>query len=100
VAAALAAVVALGGGCSTVGYYAQSVGGHLDLLQRARPIDHWLADPATPAALKERLQVAQQARAISPSPSWPCPTTPATPVMPTWAAARWCGTWWPRRRCR
>jgi predicted aminopeptidase len=60
-AAALAAVC-LGSGCSTVGYYAQSVGGHLDLLQRARPIDGWLADPATPAALKARLQVAQQAR--------------------------------------
>ena len=61
VAAALAAVC-LGSGCSTVGYYAQSVGGHLDLLQRVRPIDHWLADPATPPALKARLQVAQQAR--------------------------------------
>ena len=61
VAAALAAVC-LGSGCSSVGYYAQSVGGHLDLLQRARPIDDWLADPATPTALKARLQVAQQAR--------------------------------------
>jgi predicted aminopeptidase len=61
VVAALAAVC-LGSGCSTVGYYAQSVGGHLDLLQRARPIDGWLADPATSTALKARLQVAQQAR--------------------------------------
>ncbi|MES2719063.1 MAG: aminopeptidase [Pseudomonadota bacterium] len=61
VAAALAAVC-LGSGCSTVGYYAQSVGGHLDLMQRARPIGDWLADPATPQALKARLQVAQQAR--------------------------------------
>lgn len=61
VVAALAAVC-LGSGCSTAGYYAQSVGGHLDLLQRARPIGDWLADPATPAALKARLQVAQQAR--------------------------------------
>ena len=61
VCAALAAVC-LGSGCSTVGYYAQSVGGHLDLLQRTRPIADWLADPATPPALKARLQVAQQAR--------------------------------------
>ena len=60
-AAALAALC-LGTGCSSVGYYAQSVGGHLDILQRARPIGDWLADPATPPALKERLQVAQQAR--------------------------------------
>lgn len=61
VAAALAAVC-LVSGCSTAGYYAQSVGGHLDLLQRTRPIAAWLADPATPAALKARLQVAQHAR--------------------------------------
>ena len=32
-----------------VGYYAQSVGGHLDLVARARPVDDWLADAATPA---------------------------------------------------
>ncbi len=61
VAAALAAVC-LGSGCGTVGYYAQSVGGHIDLLQRAKPIDQWLAEPAASAALKSRLQVAQQAR--------------------------------------
>lgn len=60
-AAALAALC-LGTGCSSVGYYAQSVGGHLDLLQRARPVADWLADPATPPALKARLAVAQQAR--------------------------------------
>jgi predicted aminopeptidase len=61
VAAALAALC-LGSGCSSVGYYAQSVGGHLDVMRRARPIADWLADPATPPALAARLQVAQQAR--------------------------------------
>jgi len=60
-AAALGALC-LGTGCSSVGYYAQSVGGHLDLLQRTRPVADWLADPATPPALKARLAVAQQAR--------------------------------------
>ena len=60
-AAALAALC-LGSGCSSVGYYAQSVGGHLDVVRRARPIADWLADPATPPALAARLQVAQQAR--------------------------------------
>lgn len=60
-AAALAAVC-LGSGCSSMGYYAQSVGGHLDLMQRARPIADWLADPRTPEPLKARLQLAQQAR--------------------------------------
>ena len=60
--AAALAVGALGSGCTTVGYYAQSVGGHLDLLQRARPVPDWLADPATPPALRDRLQLAQQLR--------------------------------------
>ena len=61
VAAALAAVC-LGSGCSSLGYYSQSLGGHLDLMRRARPISAWLADPATPPELAARLQVAQQAR--------------------------------------
>jgi predicted aminopeptidase len=49
-------------GCSTLGYYAQSVGGHLDLLARARPIDELTADAATPAALRERLALAARIR--------------------------------------
>ena len=53
--AGLALVAALGG-CS-LGYYAQSVGGHLDLMQRARPVEQWVADPATPDALRERLRL-------------------------------------------
>lgn len=64
-AAAAAAAVALAlTGCS-MGYYAQSVAGHVDLLQRARPVDAWLADPATPAALRERLELASRMRAFS-----------------------------------
>ena len=63
-AAALAAVC-LGSGCSTVGYYAQSLGGHLDLMQRARPVADWVADPATPPALRERLQLSQQMRGFA-----------------------------------
>ena len=45
-----------------LGYYAQSVRGHLDMLQRARPLADWLADPATPPALRQRLQLARQMR--------------------------------------
>jgi predicted aminopeptidase len=62
-AALLAAgAVGLMGGCSTVGYYAQAVNGHLDLLQRARPVAEWTADPATPAPLRERLLLSQRMR--------------------------------------
>ncbi|MEK8053464.1 aminopeptidase [Ideonella sp. DXS22W] len=64
--AVLAAAAALGSsGCSSVGYYAQSIGGHVALLRQARPVDDWLADPATPPALRERLQLAQQIRAYA-----------------------------------
>jgi predicted aminopeptidase len=53
---------ALLGGCSTVGYYAQAVNGHMDLMQRARPVAEVLADPATPAPLRERLALSQRMR--------------------------------------
>jgi len=47
---------------SPLAYYSQSIAGHLDLMQRARPVADWLADPATPPALRERLQLAQRLR--------------------------------------
>ncbi len=49
-------------GCSTVGYYAQSVNGHLDLVTSARPVADWLADAQSPPALKERLVLSQRLR--------------------------------------
>jgi predicted aminopeptidase len=60
--AAALAVACLGSGCTSVGYYAQSVNGHLDLMQRARPVAEWIADPATPPALRERLVLSQSMR--------------------------------------
>jgi predicted aminopeptidase len=49
-------------GCADARYYAQSVSGHLQLMQAARPIDDWLADAATPAAVKQRLELARGMR--------------------------------------
>jgi predicted aminopeptidase len=59
---AAAAAALLLGGCSSLGYYGQSLGGHLDLMQRARPVPQWLADDSTPAALKARLGLSQRMR--------------------------------------
>jgi predicted aminopeptidase len=56
------AAVCLGSGCSTLGYYAHSARGHLDLMGRAKPVTAWVADDSTPAALRERLQLAQRMR--------------------------------------
>lgn len=52
-------------GCSAVDYYGQAVGGHLALMRAARPIDDWLEDETTPAALKDRLQLAREMRAFA-----------------------------------
>ena len=57
-----AATVCLASGCSTLGYYAHSVGGHLDLLRSARPVPLWMGDDSAPPLLKERLALAQRIR--------------------------------------
>lgn len=49
-------------GCETLSYYAQAVGGHMDLMARARPAAQLIADPATPQALRERLELARAIR--------------------------------------
>lgn len=61
-AALAAAAVCLTSGCASVGYYAQSVGGHLSLLRAARPVPEVLADGGAQAALKERLALSQRMR--------------------------------------
>jgi predicted aminopeptidase len=60
-AAAFPAVLLLAG-CETLAYYAQAVQGQLSLLSRAQPVERLLADPATPAQLRERLALARSIR--------------------------------------
>jgi predicted aminopeptidase len=61
-AALLLAAACLSTGCSTLGYYGQAVRGHLDIVQRTRPVTTWLADESTPEALRERLVLSQRIR--------------------------------------
>jgi predicted aminopeptidase len=52
-------------GCSSqtgLGYYWQSVTGHLAVMQAARPISEWLGDPNTPETLKTKLKLVQDIR--------------------------------------
>ena len=65
--AALAIILAAAGlaGCANLGYYWQSVSGHLHLLNAARPVDDWLADTHTSAALKNRLALTQRIRSFA-----------------------------------
>ncbi|WP_036595806.1 aminopeptidase [Ottowia thiooxydans] len=64
---ALTLAACLLAGCSSMAYYAQSIQGHLALMHAARPIDDWLADPATPAELRPRLELARRLRAFASS---------------------------------
>ncbi len=49
-------------GCANLGYYWQSVSGHMQMLHSARPVQDWLGDTQTPAALKARLALSQRMR--------------------------------------
>src|SRR5580765_2082732 len=49
-------------GCETLAYYAQAVGGQLQLMARSQPLEAVIADPATPPALRERLELARSIR--------------------------------------
>jgi predicted aminopeptidase len=53
------------GGCESMKYYAQAIGGHLSVMRAARPVDSWLADPGTPADLRTRLELARAIRAFA-----------------------------------
>ena len=52
-------------GCSTAGYYWQSVSGHLQMMNAARPVAELLADPQTASALKPRLELSQRIRSFA-----------------------------------
>jgi len=49
-------------GCATVDYYAQAVGGHLEVMSNARPIEEVLAEKDVPQAVRQRLELSQRVR--------------------------------------
>ena len=53
------------GGCSTVGYYWQSVSGHMQMVNAARPVSDVLLDPQTPDALNRQLVLSQRIRSFA-----------------------------------
>jgi len=60
--AALLAGAALLASCASLNYYGQAAQGQYSLLSDARPIDAWMADPATTPRLRVRLETARQIR--------------------------------------
>ena len=63
---ALAATLCLSG-CSTIGYYWQSVAGHMKIMGSARPVKDWVQDAETPERVRARLELAQRIRAYASS---------------------------------
>ena len=51
-------------GCADTGYYLQSVAGHLQMMQAARPVTQWLGDDTVAPALKQRLALTQRIRSF------------------------------------
>lgn len=50
------------GGCANLGYYWQSVTGHLKVLNAAKPVQEWIDEAGTPERLKAKLVLARQIR--------------------------------------
>jgi predicted aminopeptidase len=63
----LAAALPWLAGCDTIAYYGQAIGGHFGIMAAARPVETWLADPATPPTLRNRLETARRIRAFASS---------------------------------
>jgi predicted aminopeptidase len=63
---ALAATVCLSG-CANLGYYWQSVTGHLKLVNAAKPVDDWLQEAETPQRIRDKLALAKRIRAYASS---------------------------------
>ncbi len=49
-------------GCADLGYYLQSVNGHISMMAATKPVHQWVADETTPQALKTRLELTQAIR--------------------------------------
>lgn len=49
-------------GCSTVSYYWQAAAGHLEVMHKRRPLAEVIADPATPPAMRAKLERAAAIR--------------------------------------
>ncbi len=61
----LAVILSLATACSSLGYYAGLINGHADVLNRARPIEVVLQDPALDPVTRQRLQSLQAARVFA-----------------------------------
>ncbi len=57
--------MAIVSGCQTLGFYAQAIKGQYQIVAHRKSIDRLVADPKTPAPLKEQLQLVERLRAFA-----------------------------------
>jgi len=61
----LGIIVAAVSGCQTIGYYAQAAKGQYQIFSHEKRIDKLIADPQTPAELRQKLELIQKLRAFA-----------------------------------
>jgi predicted aminopeptidase len=61
----LLAIVAAVAGCQTLGYYGQAMKGQYQIFAHQKAVDKLIADPDTPARLREQLELLQKFRAFA-----------------------------------
>jgi predicted aminopeptidase len=61
----LVVIVAAVSGCQTIGFYAQAAKGQYQIFAHKKSIDKLIADPQTPAALREQLKLVEQLRGFA-----------------------------------
>src|SRR5690348_2605950 len=62
---AILAVVAAVSGCRTVGFYGRAIKGQYQIFAHEQPVPKLLAEPQTPARLKEKLELLESLRAFA-----------------------------------
>jgi predicted aminopeptidase len=63
--AAMLTAMAAVSGCHELGFYAQAIHGQYEILARQMPVEELVADPATPADLKAKLQLVRDLRTFA-----------------------------------
>ncbi|HXT13885.1 MAG TPA: aminopeptidase [Candidatus Angelobacter sp.] len=64
-AVSLAVTVAAFSGCQTIGYYTQAIKGQFQIFANEKDIPKLIADPQTPAVLRQKLELVEQLRAFA-----------------------------------
>ena len=83
--------------CESLSFYSQAIRGQLSILSKRENIQALIADPATDAALKQRLSSILEIREFAETSNWHCRWKKITPAMWICSGPSWCGMFLPHR---